>query len=257
MRDLAKILLATIFASLPVLSRADYSGCVSCHNPAVPTCNGCHSHGTHSSVAMDDINVAGTTDAGSYAPSATVTVTVTGGWQSGWVRVLLLDDNLEELARSSCPGGMGGCTTSVYPVTLTAPAPSTPGSHTWAVAWYGNETDKAGASFGDGTSSNLRVGYFTPDANNANHGYQVVALPSFSVDATSSNPGTSAGAPTGGCGSSGGAAGPIALLALVLVFWGRRLASRTVGEEMPSSASRAIRRRRSTDGVRGPPLRDA
>jgi len=212
-----RMLLAAALASWPSLSPADYSGCVACHSPTVQTCNGCHSHGTHSSVAMDDINVAGTTDAASYAPSATVTVTVNGGWQVGWVRVVLLDDNLQELARSSCPGGMGGCTTSIFPITLTAPAPSTPGSHAWAVAWYGNGTDKSGASFGDGTSSALKVGYFTPDPNNANHGYQVVALPAFTVEAADSSPGAGDEVPKGGCSSSGGTSGALALVLLSLL----------------------------------------
>ncbi|HTP51855.1 MAG TPA: hypothetical protein VMK42_14265 [Anaeromyxobacteraceae bacterium] len=216
MRNPWKALLAATIAFWPLLPFADYSGCESCHSPTVQTCNGCHSHGTHSSVSMEDINVAGTTDAANYAPSATVRVTVNGGWQSGWVRVLLLDHNLTELARSSCPGGMGGCTTSVFPVTLTAPAPVAPGSYTWAVAWYGNQADKAGGSFGAGTSSTLRVGYFTPDANNANHGYQVVALPSFTVDAVGLAPATSDAAPKGGCNTASGSVAPVALLLLLL-----------------------------------------
>lgn len=154
-------LAAALLALFPFSGKADYSGCEACHAPSVGTCNGCHAHGTHSSQAMNDINIAGTTDAASYSPAATVTITVGGGWQGGWVRVLLLDENLSELARSTCPGGKGGCTTSVFPVTLTAPAPSSSGSHTWAVAWYGNQSDMSGASFGKGTSSTLKVGYFT------------------------------------------------------------------------------------------------
>jgi len=219
MRWLRIALAATALALSPLTARSDYSGCESCHDPSVGTCNGCHAHGTHSSAAMDDINIVGTMDASSYAPSATVTVTVKGGWQSGWVRVLLLDHNLNELARSSCPGGKGGCTTSVFPVILSAPAPATPGSYSWAVAWYGNQADMSGASFGLGASSTLKVGYFTPDANNANHGYQTVALPSFTVEASGSTPSGSSGTSKGGCGSGGD---PVGLVGLVAFLFGLR-----------------------------------
>lgn len=158
------------------------TNCTICHAATPNTCNGCHSHGTHSSSAKNDINVAGTTNKTSYAPGETVTVTMTGGYRTGWLRGLLLDQNLNELARSTCPGGFGNCTTSVYPITLTAPAPSTPGTYSWAVSWYGNySVEASGASFGLGTSTTLRRGYFTPDSNNPDHGYQVVTIPSFTV----------------------------------------------------------------------------
>ena len=223
-------LAAALLALFPFSGKADYSGCEACHAPSVGTCNGCHAHGTHSSQAMNDINIAGTTDAASYSPAATVTITVGGGWQGGWVRVLLLDENLSELARSTCPGGKGGCTTSVFPVTLTAPAPSSSGSHTWAVAWYGNQSDMSGASFGKGTSSTLKVGYFTPDPNNPNHGYQTVALPSFTVSAAGSPPEASGGASGGGCGSGGSSAGFTGLAAfLFLLGWFLRRFARSRG----------------------------
>src|SRR3989442_10031819 len=161
------------------------SNCVSCHSQATTTCDGCHAHGVHSGSAKTDVNISGTTDKTSYAPGGAVKVTVTGGYRSGWVRVVLFDQNLKELARSSCPGGLGGCTTSKFPITLTAPAPMTAGTYIWAVAWYGNNYDISGASFGSGNSSTLKVGFFTADANNLNHGYQTIALPAFSVSAAS------------------------------------------------------------------------
>jgi uncharacterized protein (TIGR03382 family) len=159
------------------------ANCTSCHSATVTTCNGCHSHGTHSSSAKTDINVAGALSKTSYAPGETVSVLITGGYRTGWIRALLFDGGGNELARSSCPGGMGGCTTSAYPVTLTAPAPTTPGTYTWAVAWYGNQFDASGASFGSGTSTAIQPGYFTPDPNNPGHGYQTVALQPFTVAA--------------------------------------------------------------------------
>jgi uncharacterized protein (TIGR03382 family) len=161
-----------------------YTGnCTSCHSATVTTCNGCHAHGTHSSSAKADVNVAGTLNKTSFAPGETVSVSITGGYRNGWVRAVLFDPGGTELARSSCPGGLGGCTTSVYPVTLTAPAPTTPGTYTWSVAWYGNQYDAGGASTGSGTSATIRAGYFTPDTNNPGHGFQTVALQSFTVAA--------------------------------------------------------------------------
>lgn len=157
--------------------------CASCHSATVTTCNGCHAHGTHSSSAKTNINVAGTLNKTSFAPGETVSVQITGGYRTGWIRAILFDQSGTELARSSCPGGVGGCTTSVYPVTLTAPAPTTPGTYTWAVAWYGNQFDTGGASFGSGNSATIQPGFFTPDPNNPEHGFQTVALQAFTVAA--------------------------------------------------------------------------
>ena len=159
------------------------SNCAGCHSQVTNSCDGCHAHGVHSGSAKSDINVSGTTDKTSYAPGGTVKVTVNGGYRGGWVRVVLFDQGLKELARSSCPGGLGGCTTSSFPITLTAPAPTAAGTYVWAVAWYGNDYEVTGASFGSGTSSTLKVGFFTADANNSSHGYQTVALPAFTVSA--------------------------------------------------------------------------
>src|ERR1700680_2036589 len=69
-------------------------GCVNCHSaPVVATCNGCHSHGTHPSSAKSTLNVAGTINKTSYAPGETVTVTMTGGYRTGWFRATLFDQN--------------------------------------------------------------------------------------------------------------------------------------------------------------------
>lgn len=178
------LLLALALWATPALAHQSYyeGSCTTCHSSTVQTCDGCHAHGTHSGSAKSDINVSGTLDQATYAPGATVTVTLDGGYRSGWVRALLLDAGMKELARSSCAGGIGGCTTTGYPVTFTAPAPTAAGTYTWAIAWYGNvKQPGTGASFGNGTSATLKAGYFTPDATNADHGYQVVALPAFTV----------------------------------------------------------------------------
>ena len=151
--------------------------CAGCHTaPATATCNGCHAHGTHSSSSKSDINVKGATDATSYAPGATVTVTITGGYRTGWIRAVLLDQNKVELARSTGNASdMGSSTT--YPATLSAPAPTTPGTYTWKVGWYGNKFDLTDA--GAGTTF-FGTGW-TPDPSNPNHGYEIVNTNSFTV----------------------------------------------------------------------------
>ncbi|HET9553313.1 MAG TPA: choice-of-anchor D domain-containing protein, partial [Anaeromyxobacteraceae bacterium] len=153
------------------------SMCAGCHTPTVvgstaTTCNGCHAHGTHPDSTKSSINVTGATDAASYTPGQTVTVTINGGYRTGWIRAALFDQNMAQLAISTGPNGMGGG--AGYPVTLTAPAPTAPGTYTWNVGWYGNQFDIAGAAFGP---------RFTPDPNNPNHGFEVVSTNSFTVAA--------------------------------------------------------------------------
>jgi len=114
-------------------------GCVDCHGaPTVATCAGCHHHsGT----------IAATTNkTTSYAPGETVTVTLTSsGARSGWIGARLYNQSGAEIARSTGnQSGMGGST--VYPASLSAPAPATAGTYTWRVAYFGNED---GSGFGD------------------------------------------------------------------------------------------------------------
>jgi len=158
------------------------ANCSGCHAPPTPaTCDGCHSHGTHANSAKNSINIAGATDKTSYAPGATVSVRITGGYRNNqtpgaWVRALLYDQNMNELARSTGPNHMGGG--SDFPITLTAPAPSAPGNYTWNVAWYGNQFD----SGPPGTQPQFGPRW-TPDPNNPNHGQEIVATNAFTVAA--------------------------------------------------------------------------
>lgn len=145
------------------------TNCVDCHG-ATATCNGCHAHGTHPDSTKSTINVAGTTNKTTYAPSETVSVTITGGYRTGWIRAILYDQNMVELARSSGPNGLGGG--PGYPITLSAPAPAAAGTYTWNVAWYGNQFDASGAFFGP---------RWTPDPNNPEHGQEIVSTNSFTV----------------------------------------------------------------------------
>lgn len=152
-------------------SESDFytSDCTGCHPTATPTCNGCHGHGVHSSKKKSDINLKGTTSKTSYATGENVTVTIDAGYRDGWVSVILYDQNGVKLARSSGnDSGQGHSTT--FPATLSSPAPLTPGSYTWKVAWYGNESDSV--TFGTG---------WTADPANPGHGQQVVSTNSFTV----------------------------------------------------------------------------
>ncbi len=218
------------------LARPGYfaNDCASCHPTSIETCTGCHSHGAEQSSAKNAIGITGQLDKTTYAPGDTITATVTGGyepsgWAAGWLRVVLLDEGMAEVARHGCPGNEGGCVND-YPVTLTATAPSTAGSHTWAIAWYGNAArDRLlpGLSFGSGISATRRPGYFTEDLpNNPGHGWQTVALPSFTV--TGADGGTTTTTTTstsGGCGSGSGSAGAAAVVVLALLA-ARRLRRR-------------------------------
>ncbi|GFE58608.1 choice-of-anchor D domain-containing protein [Geobacter sp. AOG1] len=148
------------------------TNCAGCHG-ATATCNGCHAHGVHTDSTKSDINVAGTTDKQTYAPGETVSVNITGGYRTGWIRAILYDQNMVELARSTGPAGIGGG--PGYPITLTAPAPAAAGTYTWNVAWYGNQFDASGAFFGP---------RWTPDPNNPEHGQEIVSTNSFTVAVT-------------------------------------------------------------------------
>jgi hypothetical protein len=173
--------------------------CTACHSPTVSTCNGCHAHGTHGSSSKISINLVASTDKATYTPGETVTVTVTGGYQSGWVRVNLYDQDMVQLARSSCPGGLGGCTTSVLPATLTATAPATPGTYTWRAAWYGNVHEAASGFTSPACGATVTPPCSRQDPNNAGagavHGEEIVAVSQFTVAAVATGP-TIAVAPT-------------------------------------------------------------
>ncbi len=174
-------LFAAPFLVTNAFSQSGYytsAGCTDCHLSSPTTCNGCHGHGTHPSSAKSSINVAGVTNKTSYAPGETVSVTLTGGYKSGWVRVVLYDQNSVEVARSS-GNDSGQGSSATYPATLSAPAPSTPGTYTWKAGWYGNVYDKSGATFGAG---------WTPDATNPDHGYELVSTNSFTVAAVAAAP---------------------------------------------------------------------
>ena len=108
------------------------SNCVSCHANDTPTCNGCHNHRA---------TLGAIPNKASYHPGETVTVSLTGGDEHGWVRGLLYDHNNAEVARRSGPTGEGDDgqpNPVVFPVQLQATAPASPGDYVWQAAWFGN-----------------------------------------------------------------------------------------------------------------------
>jgi uncharacterized protein (TIGR03382 family) len=187
--------------------------CSGCHDSAVTTCHGCHSHGAQQNSAKNAIGIAGLLDKDAYAPGDMVTVTVTGGYEpgmfeTGWLRIVLLDDLMNPIVDNGSRD---------YPITLTTAAPST-GPHTWAIAWYGNagRDIDGGHSLGSGTSDTLKPGYFTLDTSpdRPDHGWQTVALPGFTVsesDSGTPDAGTQdAGTPDAGTPDGGSVGGGIA-----------------------------------------------
>ncbi len=168
--------------ALPFDSYYD-SNCSACHGTVAlggtRTCAGCHAHGVHPSSAKSSVDLTGATSKSSYAPGETVSVVVDAGYRSGWVRAVLYDQNLQELARSGgtvLPGFSAPCCGQGFPITLSAPAPTTPGSYTWWVAWYGNQFDSGGAAFGPN---------WTP-MGPSGHGIERVQTNSFTVVAPTS-----------------------------------------------------------------------
>ncbi|PLX93588.1 MAG: hypothetical protein C0619_04260 [Desulfuromonas sp.] len=120
------------------------SNCASCHAGASePTCIGCHKHGAG--------NFSGATDKPNYLPGETVSVNLTGDNKGGWVRAMLYDQNGAQVAITQ--GSAGGMSNAVIlPATLSAPAPTTPGTYTWQAAWFGNNN---GAGHGERERVNI------------------------------------------------------------------------------------------------------
>ena len=151
----------------------------SCHASPIPsTCNGCHAHGVHASSSKTGINLAAATNKSTYAPGETVSVTITGGYRTGWVRAILYNQSGVEVNRSTgtATGGMGGG--AAFPITLTGAAPAAAGTYTFTASWYGNKYDLAES--GGTTSFGPN---WTPDPNNPNHGQEKVSTNSFTVSA--------------------------------------------------------------------------
>ena len=186
------------------------ANCSGCHIGQTGNnyCGMCHAHGVHSTTSKSNINVSGVPNKTSYAPGETVNVTISGGYRPSAARAVLFDQNGVELARSTGTvpsGGFAPVNAPQWPVTLSAPAPTSPGTYSWKVAWYGNQFDAGGAFFGPVNNTN-GTGW-KPDPNRSGHGWEIVLANSFTVSAP-----TQAGAlsvsPAGGLTSSGTVGGP-------------------------------------------------
>ncbi len=157
----------------PSRSGVANTSCADCHG-ATSTCAGCHAHGTHPDSSKSSLNITATTDKTSYQAGEAISVTINGGYRSGWVRAILYNGDPTsggvEIARSTGPTGMGGGPS--FPITLKSQAPTTPGKYTFSASWYGNQYDKSGGFFGP---------KWRPDPNNPNHGEEIVATNSFDV----------------------------------------------------------------------------
>jgi len=148
-------------------------GCVDCHAaPVAASCNGCHYHGNAALRAA--------TNKASYAPGETVTATLSGGSRSGWIKAILYDQSNTQLAASTGnASGMGGSAT--FPAALTAPAPTTPGSYTWKMAYYGNSNGTGHGEVAVNTNA------FTVVATQAPADTTAPTVSSFTVPATASS----------------------------------------------------------------------
>jgi len=166
------------------------AACTTCHDAAVPTCNGCHAHGTHSSNGKNDINILASTDKSAYTSNETITITITGGYNPGgtptpnWIRATV-DQGAIRLnissgpcdtpgdADNNCGGGNG------YPITLTVAASTLgTGVQMLTASWYGHVFDLATPVRGDGTNGSTFV---SDGLNNPNHGFEVVTISSFTI----------------------------------------------------------------------------
>jgi len=129
-------------------------GCSGCHGATPTTCNGCHEHGV---IGRTGSPQSATVNKTTFAPGEDVIVTLRGGRTSsatngvgGWVRGILYRDNVE-ISRSAgtvAPGNIGPSGGSGLPITFTTAAPTTPGTYTYAAAWFGN-LNNSGSTHGE------------------------------------------------------------------------------------------------------------
>jgi hypothetical protein len=136
--------------------------CASCHG-TTSTCAGCHVHGAKNS--SNALNVTATLPKTTFTPGESFAVTVNGGYRSGWVRISVFDQAGTEIAKARVAS---------LPATVTVTAPATAGTYSWKAAWYGNRFERSGGTFG---------AQWALDPANANHGWEKVNLPAFTVAA--------------------------------------------------------------------------
>ncbi len=169
-----------------------------CHNASPVTCNGCHAHGTRSTILSGAMNLVATTLKSSYAPGDDISVTLSGGSSqvgsaTGWVRVNVYDSNGTPLvSNTECLHNAASYpTTCSLPVTLKTRAVA--GMTSLYVGWVGNEYDPGG-TVGAPIASGIAVGKRA--ASQAQHVEEIVRTNTFSV--TDSTPTPTSAASGGG-----------------------------------------------------------
>ena len=163
--------------------------CSSCHTGQTGSsfCGMCHAHGAHPNNQKSSVNVTAATNKSDYAPGETVSVTISGGYRPSQARAILYNQSMTQVAISTGTPSSGGGPVNApawtgmtvngiatYGRTLSAPAPTAPGTYTWKAAWYGNLYDKSGAAFGGAN--------WVPDPSNADHGEERASV-TFTVTA--------------------------------------------------------------------------
>ena len=112
------------------------STCNGCHSSAsARTCIGCHS--------VSNFN--GQTNKVSYETGEAMSITISGTAETAtsWARFTVFDQNGNQVAQTSGNNsGYGG--SSTLPTNLSATAPATPGTYTYAVAWFSNDSSSFG-----------------------------------------------------------------------------------------------------------------
>jgi len=234
---------ASAFESFFSSEGCDAAGCHDGVAPTtIPTCNGCHAHGTHSNSAKDNLNFTAITDATAYNVGDTITIDIDGGYRTDWVRVTVYDGSGNVVAQSkgtcdSTTSSGNACSNGdSMSISLTATA-NTTGTQMWTAAWYGNSNDIGSSSGGVNGTQAMSVAEqgWLPDATNANHGEEIVTIAAFTV----SDPGTGgatpapAPAPTTATTSSGGGSLSWPLIVLILIAISAMLIrDRRIGQEL-------------------------
>ena len=195
--SLFALLLVLSFAVVPNVGNAQSGyftsrGCSGCHTPAPITCNGCHGHGTHPTLAKDSMNLIATTDKASYVPGDDITVTLAGGYIPGsWVRVNVYANNGVLLVsnKTDCPYKASNYSASCdLPVTLKTRAVA--GMTGLYVAWMGHENDSDDAARGTPIPPTSVIGVgrrVAPSPAPATHIEEVILTNSFSVTANATD----------------------------------------------------------------------
>jgi hypothetical protein len=196
--------LGSLFAFVPFLflfpgsavARDTYfsPNCGSCHTTTMPTCNGCHVHGTHPDYlpnAVGTLNLKASVDKTTYVEGDPIVVTLEGGHMAdfkGWVGARVYDASGTEVTRKQAQLGCAPYPTQFgnkcdLPMKLSVPAKL--GWTRLYMSWAGNQYDRTGATFGAQLGTTFGAGRraLTDAGGNqvTNHVEEIVATGTFTV----------------------------------------------------------------------------